>query len=61
MPVLPEWEGSIAPAFDTAIWAIYPPKKIVSPKVRAFIDFFAARLRRPAGWTEGAGLEHQPT
>lgn len=50
LSLLPGWEGSIAQDFETAIWAVYPPKKIVSPKVRAFIDFFEARFRKPAYW-----------
>jgi len=50
LSLLPDWEGSIAQDFDKAIWAVYPPKKIVSPKVRAFIDFFEARFRKPTYW-----------
>lgn len=50
LSLLPDWEGSIAQDFETAIWAIYPPKKIVSPKVRAFIDFFETRFRKAAYW-----------
>ena len=50
LSLLPDWEGSIAQDFDKAIWAVYPPKKIVSPKVRAFIDFFETRFRRPVYW-----------
>lgn len=26
---------------DTAIWAVYPSSRLLAPKVRAFIDFFA--------------------
>ncbi len=55
--LLPDWEGSIAQDFEKAIWAIYPPKKIVSPKVRAFIDFFEARFCKPAYWD--APAEHR--
>ena len=29
---------------DTAIWAIYPSSRLLAPKVRAFIDFFASRF-----------------
>ncbi len=50
LSLLPGWDGSIAQDFEMAIWAVYPPKKIVSPKVRAFIDFFEARFRKPAYW-----------
>ena len=48
--LLPGWDGSLEQDFEKAIWAVYPPKKIVSPKVRAFIDFFEARFRKPAYW-----------
>ncbi len=50
LSLLPGWEGSFEQDFDKAIWAVYPPKKIVSPKVRAFIDFFETRFRGPACW-----------
>lgn len=53
--LLPGWDGSIEQDFEKAIWAVYPPKKIVSPKVRAFIDFFEARFRKPAYWDAGPG------
>lgn len=26
---------------DTAIWAVYPSSRLLAPKVRAFIDYFA--------------------
>ncbi len=54
LSLLPGWDGSIAQDFEMAIWAVYPPKKIVSPKVRAFIDFFEARFRKPAYWDAAA-------
>lgn len=38
--VLPEWEARTGLA-EPAIWIIYPPKRIVSSKVRAFVDFYA--------------------
>lgn len=42
--LLTDWEWLIAPGPTRAIWAVYPPKRIVSPKVRAFVDFLAERL-----------------
>lgn len=39
--LLPGWEALPSKA-SPAIWAVYPPKKTVSSKVRAFIDFFSA-------------------
>ena len=50
---LTDWEAGLMPDFDRAIWAVYPPKKVVSPKVRAFISFFEARYRSPVFWETG--------
>ncbi|WP_028228410.1 LysR family transcriptional regulator [Paraburkholderia ferrariae] len=47
--VLPDWEAQPTRA-EPAIWAVYPPKKTVSSKVRAFIDFYAALYRREGYW-----------
>jgi DNA-binding transcriptional LysR family regulator len=47
--VLPEWEGRLAPG-DRFIWGVYPPKKIVAPKVRVFLDFVAERFGSPPYW-----------
>ncbi|PLZ01407.1 LysR family transcriptional regulator [Burkholderia sp. WAC0059] len=44
--VLPGWEARTGQA-EPAIWAVYPPKKIVSSKVRAFVDFYAERIGEP--------------
>jgi DNA-binding transcriptional LysR family regulator len=49
VPLLPDWEVGLAPG-DRAIWGVYPPKKILSPKVRAFLDFIEAGFGRPAVW-----------
>lgn len=34
-----------AVAGDTAIWALFPSSRHISPKVRTFLDFFAAKFR----------------
>jgi DNA-binding transcriptional LysR family regulator len=47
--LLPDWEVRPTRA-EPAIWAVYPPKKTVSSKVRAFIDFYAALYRREGYW-----------
>lgn len=47
--LLPDWEAQPTRA-EPAIWAVYPPKKTVSSKVRAFIDFYAALYRREGYW-----------
>ena len=47
---LPEWEWLIAPGPERAIWGVYPPKKVVSPKVRAFLTFLSQRFGTPAYW-----------
>ncbi len=48
--VLPHWDWLPSPGSERAIWGLYPPKKIVSPKVKAFLAFLAARLGRSPGW-----------
>ena len=35
---------------DTAIWAVYPSSRLLAPKVRAFIDYFAERYGSPPYW-----------
>ncbi len=35
---------------DTAIWAVYPSSRLLAPKVRAFIDYFAAYYGAPPYW-----------
>lgn len=42
-------------AVDSAVYAVYPPGRHLSPKVRCFIDFLAARLRIGSGGDERAG------
>jgi DNA-binding transcriptional LysR family regulator len=49
---LPEWEARAGKA-EPAIWAVYPPKKIVSSKVRSFVDFFAEVIGEPPYWEDG--------
>jgi DNA-binding transcriptional LysR family regulator len=48
--IFPELEWLIAAGPERAIWAIYPPKKIVAPKVKAFISFLAHRFGHPPYW-----------
>ncbi|MGF1707363.1 LysR family transcriptional regulator [Enterovibrio baiacu] len=35
---------------DTAIWALYPSSRQLAPKVRAFIDYYAARFADTPCW-----------
>lgn len=39
-------------ASDHGIWAFYPSARLLSPKVRAFVDFFAARFGPTPYWDE---------
>ena len=48
--VLPTWDALIAPGPDRAIWGVYPPKKVVAPKVRAFLGFLEQRFGKPPYW-----------
>jgi DNA-binding transcriptional LysR family regulator len=52
-PLLLDWEALISPGARRAIWAVYPPKKVVSPKVRAFLSFIEARFGDPPYWDRG--------
>lgn len=46
---LPQWRvQSVEQAF--AVWFVYPPKRIVSSKVRCFIDFIVERLGETPDW-----------
>lgn len=47
--LLPGWEARLQRA-ETAVWAVYPRKKTVSSKVRAFIDFYAGIFAQ-ASWS----------
>lgn len=48
--VLPDYEWLIAPDPERAIWAVYPPKAVVSPKVKAFVAFLLERFGQPPYW-----------
>ena len=43
--LLDEWEAGITPDPERAIWVVYPPKRIVAPKVRAFTSFLRQRFK----------------
>ncbi len=38
--LLPEWKTTV----DLPIYAVYPRRKYLAPKVRCFIDFMAERM-----------------
>jgi DNA-binding transcriptional LysR family regulator len=57
--VLPEWEARTGQA-EPAVWAVYPPKKIVSSKVRAFVDFYAQAFGEPPYWDDGLAQGCRP-
>jgi DNA-binding transcriptional LysR family regulator len=47
--VLPDWEASA----DSAVSAVYPAARHLSPKVRAFVDFLAERFGDKPYWDQG--------
>lgn len=47
--LLPDWEVRLTSA-EATIWGIYPPKKVVSSKVRAFMDFYTEIYHQPGYW-----------
>jgi len=57
--LLPAWEARVGRA-EPAVWAAYPPKKIVSSKVRAFVDFYAEAFGEPPYWDDGLEPGHAP-
>ncbi len=56
-PVLPAWDWALAPGPEPAIWTVYPPKKIVAPKVRAFHAFLTQRIGAPPYWDRSNRLD----
>ncbi|MEI9982713.1 MAG: LysR family transcriptional regulator [Aliidongia sp.] len=50
--LLPGWDALIAPGPERAIWGVYPPKRIVAPKVRVFLAFLERRFGRPPSWDQ---------
>lgn len=44
--LLPDWEEELLPG----IHLVYPARRNLAPKVRAFIDFLAARIGDPPPW-----------
>lgn len=53
VPVLADWRPP-----ESAIYAVYPNAGYVSPKVRAFIDFYAERFAGVPYWQRSAGSGH---
>ncbi|RYB04146.1 LysR family transcriptional regulator [Lichenibacterium ramalinae] len=49
-PLLPEWRADIAPGPERAISALHTGRRLVSPKVRVFIDALAAAIGSPPYW-----------
>jgi DNA-binding transcriptional LysR family regulator len=51
----------IAPGAEPAIHGVYAPKKTVSPKVRAFLDFIRERFGSPPYWETAVAEAGGPT
>jgi DNA-binding transcriptional LysR family regulator len=49
--VLNEWDIQTTAGATPAIWGVYPPKKVVPPKVRAFLTFIEQRFGTPPYWS----------
>jgi len=50
IPILTDSEWVLAPGPERAIWGVYPPKRVVSPKVKAFLAFVEKRFGKPPYW-----------
>jgi DNA-binding transcriptional LysR family regulator len=37
-------------AMEVSIYAVYPQRKHLSPKIRAFVDFLAEHIKDPPYW-----------
>ena len=48
-PVMTDFLASPT-ALDTSIYAMYPPNRHLSPKVRAFVDFLLGKYGNPPYW-----------
>ncbi len=48
VPLLPGWEEAVEPA----IHLVYPARRNLAPKVRAFVDFLTGRFGDPAPWDQ---------
>jgi DNA-binding transcriptional LysR family regulator len=61
LSLLDAWRWNIDPLPNPNIWAVYPPKKVVSPKVRVFIEFLAETFGSPPSWERAgaAGPRHE--
>ncbi|MBE7211122.1 MAG: LysR family transcriptional regulator [Gluconacetobacter diazotrophicus] len=53
--LLPGWIAASGAGSDPAVWAVYPPKKVVPPKVKAFLSFLEARFGRVPYWDRDPG------
>lgn len=49
--LLKDHHAMFAPG-ERFVWAIYPPKRVVAPKVRVFIDGLAAYIGTPPYWDQ---------
>ena len=50
--LLPAWRD----AEETKVYAVYPAGRQLPPKVRAFVDFLAARFGDPPYWDQGLAV-----
>ena len=48
--LLPDWDADIAPGPERTISAVYTARRLVSPKVRVFIDALVAHVGTPPSW-----------
>lgn len=51
--LLADFEWGLSPGAERAIWAVYPPKKVVAPKVKSFIHFVSHKFKDPLYWEQG--------
>lgn len=54
--LLPDWDADITPGPERAISAVYTARRLVSPKVRVFIDALADHIGAPPSWDAFAAV-----
>jgi DNA-binding transcriptional LysR family regulator len=57
--LLNEWNIQANAGATPAIWGVYPPKKVVPPKVRAFLAFIEQRFGDPPYWSRMDAHTHK--
>ena len=50
----------VRPVPEGAIWAVMPQRRLVPPRVRAFVDFLVGKFGDPPPWERSIARARQP-